>query len=679
MLSGLSLVAQNPTLHWMHQFGNTNRSTLGSSLDLDKDGNVYMAGSFESSIDLDPGPNVFNLTGSNWNDNLFISKLDDQGAFIWAKSIVTHELFQEPIIHVDDSSNVYIYSSFKGIVDFDPGTGVHTLIGSTNWATLFVLKLDSNGNFLWVKKIEGGQGKTKIGIKSDKSGAIYLTGIFRGTVDFDPDTTVYNLTSAGGIDIFILKLKNGQFDWAMKIGSTADDLSSDIAIDDKANILLAGSFSGTVDFNPGPAIDTLKALGPTWDAFFLKLDSAGNFIWVKQITGVGFEYIESIAIDTSNGVLATGSITHNADFDPGTGVHTLQVTGGSNIFISKLDSLGHFAWAKILTDSGGYNSGSTIRLDSKSNIYLSGVLEGWLDCKPGPGTHPINTNGQKDFFLSRFTPSGNIVWAQANGSSELDALVDFQISGKDGIYGLGYFNDTMNFRLSQTSKVYVPSGVADFFIQKIAQCDSNKYGTISPVACNWYKSPSGEYTWTTSGTYKDTVFSNLGCDSIITVHLTVKPVDTSVSVLSSSLTSNAVNAQYQWIDCKTGNPIPGETNQKLNVVTKGQYAVAVTKNGCTDTSRCYDTSPISLVQYEAQIFTKIYPNPVQSELIIKPEYTVDIKSIRIRNMQGRTLLEAKGNLSNKVIIDVTHLAAGVYLVDVFTTKTTFTTKVLKIE
>ena len=101
-------------------------------------------------MDFDPGAGTFNLTASNVYNDIFISKLDASGNFVWAKSIGGSNEDRGYSIATDASGNVYISGQFSGTVDFDPGAGIFELTSELSSDT-FILKLDASGNFVWAK------------------------------------------------------------------------------------------------------------------------------------------------------------------------------------------------------------------------------------------------------------------------------------------------------------------------------------------------------------------------------------------------------------------------------------------------------------------------------------------------------------------------------------------------
>lgn len=127
---------------------------------------------------------------------------------------------------------------------------------------------------------------------------------------------------------------------------------------------------------------------------------------------------------------------------------------------------------------------------------------------------------------------------------------------------------------------------------KKSECTSTN-SSINETSCNSYTSPSGKYTWIASGVYKDTIQNFSCCDSVITINLTIKKVDTAVSSTGNVLTAHAQGATYQWINCATNEPVPNATSSTLSTAT-GTYAVQVTQNGCTAISSCYSVTMLTV-------------------------------------------------------------------------------------
>ena len=154
--------AQLPVLQWAVAFPGDNDynydASNGRTIGTDQQGNVYSAGLIERTVDFDPGPGVYDLSGGQSGKGIYISKLNAAGQFVWAKQISALTEFGIIEMKIDKSGNVYLTSYFSAPTDMDPGPGVHMLTPA-GFQDAFILKLDTDGNFMWVKQF-GGPGDT---------------------------------------------------------------------------------------------------------------------------------------------------------------------------------------------------------------------------------------------------------------------------------------------------------------------------------------------------------------------------------------------------------------------------------------------------------------------------------------------------------------------------------------
>jgi hypothetical protein len=167
---------------------------------------------------------------------------------------------------------------FDNTIDFDPGIGIYNMIGYFSTDEAFVMKMDLNGNLLWAKHMGECCTDQVTGVVSDAANNTYCTGIFGGTVDFDPDSTTFYLTSPGfSTSSFFQKLSpTGSFITAGAFASNSGLFSSNsIGVDANKNIYLSGDFYNNVDFDPNTGIYNLNA-GSTVDLFMVKLDNINS-------------------------------------------------------------------------------------------------------------------------------------------------------------------------------------------------------------------------------------------------------------------------------------------------------------------------------------------------------------------------------------------------------------------
>ena len=199
-------------------------------------------------------------------------------------------------------------------------------------------------------------------------------------------------------------------------------------MDLEGNVYATGTFSGTVDFDPGPSTYELTAI-PTpgtenYDAFTLKLDTDGNFRWAKNAGNLNADRGNSLTIDQEGNVFTTGLYIGLVDFDPGPSAFVLGSDGIINTFITKFDKNGNFMWAKDFAGNfHGY--GTCIETDNVGNIYVSGTFEGKVDFDPGPGTHYSTSElYSRTAYLCKLDIAGNLIWIKENeggGAFEVDA------------------------------------------------------------------------------------------------------------------------------------------------------------------------------------------------------------------------------------------------------------------
>jgi len=510
--------AQTPLLQWAYKFGGTSNEEAYAQT-TDASGNIYSTGIFSSTIDFNPGSGILNLSSVGGSD-IFIQKLDRNGNFLWAKKIGGIWGDQAYDIAVDNSGNVFITGGFRNTVDFDPGTGVYNLVADNTIQSYaaFILKLNSSGDFQWARKASTVSYGT--GVDTDNSGNVYVTGYIQNWVDF-------GTTSIAG-EIFFWKLDaNGTQQWAKALddtnGSSLQAGIHGLKVDGTGNIYLTGRFDETQDFQPGTGTVNLVAVGGS-DAFLLKLNTSGTLQWVKQFGSTGSETGYALHLDASNQIYITGTFQGITDLDPssGTGTYSFASNGGTDVFVIKLNSLGNVIWGRGFGGTGSEWAWGNIATDMNGNILFSGTFQNTVDFDPDLVTnYSISSNGGNDVFLEKLNSNGEFQWANTFGSTSDESGWGLCYSSFDNSFyvGGGLYN-TMDLVFSGNTTTLTSSGGMDIYVLKLNEC-FNSSNTISPIACTSYTSPSGNYTWTVSNTYLDTIPNSGGCDSIITVNLTI--------------------------------------------------------------------------------------------------------------------------------------------------------------
>lgn len=332
---------------------------------------------------------------------------------------------------------------------------------------LLALSVTTNAQtFEWAKSFGGNNYVKSNSISTDALGNVYTTGYFEGTVDFDPGMGTEFLTTQDSDDIFVQKLDNsGNLVWAKSLGGNSVDQSSSIAVTPSGSIYITGRFRETVDFDPGIGTEYLTAQGAD-DIFVLKLDQLGNFVWAKSCGGNSLEQSNSIAIGPFGDLCITGCFQGTVDFDPGTGTEYLSAIGALDVFVQKMDTSGHFVWAKSFGGSFDDQS-SSVTIDPLGNILTTGWFWGTVDFNPGTATEELTSQGANDIFVHKFDALGNFIWAKSFGSSSYDKGFSITVNASGSIYTTGSFRETVDFDPGAGAEILISHGEDDVFVQKL--------------------------------------------------------------------------------------------------------------------------------------------------------------------------------------------------------------------
>jgi hypothetical protein len=238
--------------HWAYSKILTSQSNKAiQAFAKDDSGNVYLAGWYKGTIDINPGPGIYQLP-VNSAESLFILKLTRWGDYVWAKAVQGPNDIECGAIAIDQSYNIYITGKYTGTVDFDPGPGISNLMGIQD---MFILKLDYAGNFIFANSTSGSTCIPHSMVVEPVSDNIYIYGEYGGTVDFDASVALYNIASTNSsTDLFILKTDSfGGFIWAKSMGGTNTEKSSGMTFSqDYSALIITGEFGNVADFDPGP-------------------------------------------------------------------------------------------------------------------------------------------------------------------------------------------------------------------------------------------------------------------------------------------------------------------------------------------------------------------------------------------------------------------------------------------
>ncbi len=367
----------------------------------------------------------------------------------WVNSLGTSsDEYAAATVVVDDNGFSYYIGTHNAYVsdtiDVDPSLDTFHFFERTN----FISKFDPFGNFVWSKSIPYDppfDAFNRQSISLDKTGNILITGRFTATYDFDPGQQVYNVSSNGQEDIFILKLSAaGDFLSVKSFGGTGSESIRSICVDYSGNIILAGlSYSDSVDFDPGPGINKQNVANSV--GYILKLDNAENFAWVKLFTGTpgSSAYVTDLAIDSGNNILFSGCfLSGDVDFDPGDEENILSGNFGEG-YVTKLDSMGDFEWARAF--NGTFVFLSAISVDRTGNSYISGEFSENMDADPGLSANMLTCGlTEGDVFILKLNKDGIFMWAKQFGGDTYDIARNNHCDANGNIYVVGSYMNLDN-------------------------------------------------------------------------------------------------------------------------------------------------------------------------------------------------------------------------------------------
>ncbi|MES2566887.1 MAG: T9SS type A sorting domain-containing protein [Bacteroidota bacterium] len=326
----------------------------------DNYGNVYVGGSFSGdSLKIDSV--VLTKNVPNGCDG-FLVKLDSLGGVVWAKGIGGGRNETMESVVTDQSGNIYMSGVFSNTISLD------SVFSSEGGNDIYVLKINAQGNTLWVKILGASQNESSKSLALDAFGNLYLSGSFNDSL-FIVGTDAMLNHKAYGSDIFIAKFDPlGNISWSKSIGGTGNDYTTDLKVDLSGNIYMTGYFH-----SPSITLGNTTLNNPyapqSRRIFVVKYNSIGNILWTQ--TAEGATSANALAIDSKNNLYVVGNCGAGAIFGADTLKKTMNPPSRSRLFIAKYDSNGNSLWAKGAGSRWDATAGA-VSCDAIGNVYITG-------------------------------------------------------------------------------------------------------------------------------------------------------------------------------------------------------------------------------------------------------------------------------------------------------------------
>lgn len=446
----LSLTAQLPVMDWSVQCGNSS-SDKALDVQVDNSGNVYACGYFNNSgtfgsIQLNPGL---------WSKETFLTKIDSNGTFLWAKTGGGYFDDRALGLVIDPFGDIIITGTYWSNSTFGP----YTLNGSADH--VFVVKYDANGNEIWART-GGGQGDDHgYDMVCNPQGDIFITGYL--STHYGPAVcnssfgSLPSITYSDSIAFVARMSSSGTWQWLRTFGGCDEQRDNDIVLDSAGNVYVVGGFYGTKQFET----QTLSSTSGSRDIFVIKYDENGNFLWVKTTGSAYDDRANGITIDTDQSLYITGEFRDEVAF----GTDTINNHGGPNgrdIFVAKMDTAGNWIWAKRAGSNSGDEAGRAITINEKHNIYVAGNCKGTVHF--GNDTTFSTAPDSVQAFLAAIDTTGDWIWALQCGGDNEDRAYGVTADSSCRVFFCGYF-DAPNFNYgTQNLTTY---GRKDCFVARV--------------------------------------------------------------------------------------------------------------------------------------------------------------------------------------------------------------------
>ncbi|MES2592480.1 MAG: SBBP repeat-containing protein [Bacteroidota bacterium] len=632
--------AQAPGWQWAKRAGGVG-DDVGQSISTDASGNVFVTGSFTSTVTTFGSTTLTHSIFTVYNDDLFVVKYDASGNVLWVKSAggTGNDVGQS--IFTDANGNVLVTGYFtSSSITF--GT---TTLTNTNGQSLFVVKYDAAGNVLWAKSA-GRISSYGTGITADASGNVLVTGgFYSSSIIFG--TTALTNTGSNTSDVFVVKYDtSGNVLWAKSAGGTGDDLGRSISTDTSGNILVTGDFYNvSITFGTTTLINTVHVYPSYNDIFVVKYDTSGSVLWAKSGGGTSQDYGLSISTDVSGNILVTGkSVSSSITF----GSTTLN---SASVYVVKYDGNGNLLWVK---SAGGTDGGMGISTDANGNVFIVGNFASPSITFGATILTKTGISSAQDIYVVKYDPSGNVLWAKSAGGDSTekgngistDDNGNIVITGSFGSASIIFGTDTLtgNYpnRFIYVAKICQIATPLISTSSSVTFCQGNSITLTASSAASYLwsnNSTTQSITVSSSGNYSLTINSGSNCSaSSVAKNVTVNPLPTVTITPSGSttfcqgdsvtLTASSANT-YSW----SNNTI----TQSATVLSSGNYTITV-----TDGNNCSATSSATIVTVNP------LPNAIITANGIIPFCEGD--SVRLTASSANSYLWSNGATTQSIIV-----------------------------
>jgi hypothetical protein len=513
----------------------------------------------------------------------------------------------------DNSGNIITCGWFNGNVFLEPGGSASIILQSMN-ASAFISKSTPSGTLIWAKKLEGNSYTSINAVVTDAAGNVYVTGEHAGQTDFDPNAGVATLASPGSSsNMFVAKYdSNGNYVWANTAGSSGNtDAGYTIALDNQNNVIVGGHFTGTAYFDPqlgaGGSLNAISSL----DAFVVKYNNNGNFVWVK---GWNPAKCRELTTDASGNIYVFSQFNAPFDANPGTAVTNLTPVGDEDVFLIKLTPSGNLSWAKSL-GSDGYESAGAIKCVG-TNLFICGEYSDTLDMDFGANTNFLYT-ANNNSYLAKYDTAGHFSWAKRFGGDSTQVRFEgLDIAANGDITVVGAYRTYGGITI-----------------------DTNPNAGVYPLSTNATQEAGLVIRLDANANFKNAF-----------------EIETTTRVVLYGAVSDANNNVYV-AGFYTDSVYMDPSSSNISGISNGYEDILIAQYTFTPATNMNEIAP--------QSSFSLFPNPAKDNVFIKLDNpNLAISHIKIYNIKGESILnkELNGTIKGNIELALPSLAKGIYTV-----------------
>ena len=468
-------------------------------------GYIYATGYFTASADFPNGPDT--LTVTSFNNCAYVAKYSVYGSLIWLKTLPssTNGKSRGNGIAVDANDNVIVVGDFNGSIDFDPADSTENIQTATN-SDAFIWKLDLDGNFQWVKRVNSSYEVAAYGVTADTSNNIVFSGLYSNSASMPGAFSLSDNDNRG----YICKLDSaGNYQWVNSLTDVPGDIyPSNVRADADNNYYVTGAYVQ----NSSPTI-----------GFLQKVSTNGEDSWRVELgnpSGVGF--INDV-VCSPYGVFVCGSFKNQASIGGAVGSHFVESNG--NYFDALAFKLNRQNGQPIWSTTFGSSSddyGSAIHTDANGNVYVAGRFQGTANYANIPQA-TLTANGS-DAYVWKLDYTGEGIGGYSLTNGVTDEITTSAIcTATDGaIYLAGRSYGTTDFDHDLiVMEEHASYGYSDGYLHRTTDCDAFLQPAAQEVIFCQGDSVQidGIYYSEPQLLISDTLNSQWGCDSLITYQL----------------------------------------------------------------------------------------------------------------------------------------------------------------